>query len=824
MTDAALLATERRALALLDELLDVPDALREEWITRFSDDESVADRLRAMAEADRIATLRTGGAAALGGAASGPPPDRVGRYRLTGLVGRGGMGAVWRAERDAGDFAHEVAVKLIKPGLIGDALSARFAIERQTLAGLNHPNIARLYDGGETADGQPYIVMELIDGVAIDRWADAHGLDAAGRRRMVRAVALAVAHAHARLVTHRDITPMNVLVTADGTPKLIDFGIARPADADDAPTATDIAGLGRLLGRLLPRPTADEAAIIARATAEDDRQRYPTAQALADDLAALDAGRPVAAMAGGRWYRWRKFVARNRAGVAAGAIALLALLGGLAVSQWSLVRANKARTAEAERFDELRRLAGFMVFDLNDRLHRVPGTTASRAALVGEAQAYLTRLSETAGAARDVRLDTARGLLRLAEVQASPAERNLGEVEAAQANLARARAILSGLDAEAAGDPAVTVERARLDAVAALFAIHHDRKGEDAAKLLAAAERGIETVPPGGRDMRWHLARRDIGRAALELWATDEKLDRLDAEARAHAARAAAWPPPLAASATAAIEQAHARYALGLVQSLRATGDHGAALLLDSHRLFAGAERAQRDNPNLLYMIGWSGLDAYASMQRAGRMEEAEAPLLAATRAIERLVELDPVDRSSARLARNAGETLAQHLSNTGCPVEAIAAQRAVIARTKAGVTNLPDAHSRADLGFNYMILGLIAKKAGDRGLTCASWQTALGDFRAVAAEGRLIGFHAGFLPGLERNVEGCRAGLALAALGPLRYRPAGLSALQHEAVPADRPQREGEAAGQADGFRRPALLAHDPPAGAREDTGPAGA
>lgn len=266
---------EREAISLFDDLLDVPETARARWIDERTADPAVKARLAELLEADRIASLSTGGAA-LGLVGSAPLPERIGRYRITALIGRGGMGAVYRGQRDSGDFAHEVAIKLIKPGLLSDALAERFRAERQTLATLQHPNIARLLDGGETEAGAPFIVMELITGLPIDRWAEARTLGTTDRIRLVETAADAVAHAHGRLVVHRDITPLNVLVQDDGTLKLIDFGIARPvpsgetgATADAPATTTDIAALGRLLARLVPQPDAELSAIIEKAARTD---------------------------------------------------------------------------------------------------------------------------------------------------------------------------------------------------------------------------------------------------------------------------------------------------------------------------------------------------------------------------------------------------------------------------------------------------------------------------------------------------------------------------------------------------------------------------
>jgi len=153
--------------------------------------------------------------------------QRVGPYRLVRMVGRGGMGSVYLAERADGHYEQTVALKLIRRGLDTDDILSRFAFERQILAGLDHPNIARLYDGGVTDDGRPYFAMEYVPGIPITDYCDQHRLSTQQRLALFRTVCRAVQHAHQNLVVHRDLKPSNILVTDDGQVKLLDFGIAK---------------------------------------------------------------------------------------------------------------------------------------------------------------------------------------------------------------------------------------------------------------------------------------------------------------------------------------------------------------------------------------------------------------------------------------------------------------------------------------------------------------------------------------------------------------------------------------------------------------------
>jgi hypothetical protein len=174
---------------------------------------------------------------------------RIGPYQVTGLIGHGGMGAVYRAIRADDAFRKQVAIKLVRRGLNTDEVVSRFRRERQILASLEHPHIARLLDGGSTADGLPYFVMEYIeDGLPVTEHCDRLKLTVEERLRLFLPVCEAVRHAHQNLVIHRDLKPTNILVNSEGTPKLLDFGIAKLLQADPAADAEQYTRTGvRLL-------------------------------------------------------------------------------------------------------------------------------------------------------------------------------------------------------------------------------------------------------------------------------------------------------------------------------------------------------------------------------------------------------------------------------------------------------------------------------------------------------------------------------------------------------------------------------------------------
>ncbi len=163
--------------------------------------------------------------------------ERIGPYRLIKVIGSGGMGVVYLAERADNQFEQQVAIKLVRQRLVDPQVELRLKAERQILADLDHPNIARLLDGGTTEDGTPYLVMEHIDGTPADEYCDHHRLGIDERLSLFRIICSAVHYAHQNLIVHRDIKPSNILVTEDGVPKLLDFGIARLIDTSGVATA-----------------------------------------------------------------------------------------------------------------------------------------------------------------------------------------------------------------------------------------------------------------------------------------------------------------------------------------------------------------------------------------------------------------------------------------------------------------------------------------------------------------------------------------------------------------------------------------------------------
>lgn len=312
-----------------------------------------------------------------------PMPDtRIGAWRLVRELGRGGMGTVYLAERVDAGFTQRVALKVVRGTFtLDDHLIARFRDERQILAALDHPGIARLVDGGVTPDGLPWYAMEHVDGVSITAYAHDARFTTRERLRLFLEVCDAVAHAHQRLVVHRDLKPSNLLVSADGRPRLVDFGVARLLTDTEAPFAEqpratrayaspeqlrgeaisatdDVHSLGVILLELLrgTRPGPDDRsgvdaldpdlrAIAGRAAAPNAAARYPSVGALADDINRHLEHHPVLARGDDPLYRTRRFMARHRLGVLGTLAVAGSLIGGLSLALVHAQRADRERDA-----------------------------------------------------------------------------------------------------------------------------------------------------------------------------------------------------------------------------------------------------------------------------------------------------------------------------------------------------------------------------------------------------------------------------------------------------------------------------------------------
>ncbi len=467
-------------------------------------------------------------------------PSRVGRrigaYHILEEIGHGGMGEVYRADRADGQYEKEVAIKLVRGGYDTAVVLERFRYERQILASLDHPNIARLLDGGTTDEGIPYLVMELIEGTPIDQYCDAHQLNVSERLRLFLQVCSAVQYAHQRLVIHRDIKPGNILVTKNGVPKLLDFGIAKILDPENSSattvagpmtpeyaspeqirgepitTATDVYSLGVVLYRLMagrsPYPmktrtphefaraiceweperpsvailimsgrgkeslsalegqpafetfssvsegsaaklrrrlTGDLDDIVMMSLRKEPQRRYASVEQFAEDIRRHLEGLPVIARRDSWRYRAGKFVARHKLGVAASALVLLAVAGGVSATIREARIADAHQRRAEQRFNDVRKLANSLMFEIHDAIRDLPGSTPARRLLVTRAQEYLDSLSEQSKGDASLQKELASAYERVGDVLGYPYAANLGDKAGALQNYRKALAIRESL-------------------------------------------------------------------------------------------------------------------------------------------------------------------------------------------------------------------------------------------------------------------------------------------------------------------------------------------------------------------------------------------
>jgi serine/threonine protein kinase len=463
---------------------------------------------------------------------------------LLEVIGRGGMGAVYLAERADGEVTQQVAVKLLPPGA-GATQRERFLQERQILASLAHPNIARMLGAGHVENGQPFLAMEYVKGKPIDVFCA--GLSIRQKVRLFLQVCAAVGYLHRNLIVHRDLKPSNILVTSEGEPRLLDFGIAKILDvATDSTvtsmrmltpdyaspeqvmggrisTATDIYSLGAVLYQLLagqpahefedhspetitrvvatrevtrpsqrsPELKGDLDFIVLKALRKDPLDRYGTVEQLAEDLAAFLESRTVTARSGNAWYRVRKFLRRYWVPVIAAALVVVTLSAGSYI-------ANRQRMIAERRFGQLHALSRRLL-DLETELNFTDLKLRNK--LISLSIEYLEGLGSEALNDKALALDTSNAYLQIGRIQGVPEWNQQGQYAEADKSLSKANAFADSVLRE---DP-----NNRL-ALWLSGNIAHDRA------VTAYAERNNEQVlaySPHVVDAFGRLAQLEIGRA-----------------------------------------------------------------------------------------------------------------------------------------------------------------------------------------------------------------------------------------------------------------------------------------------------------------------
>ncbi|MBS0433380.1 MAG: protein kinase [Proteobacteria bacterium] len=764
---------ERDALALFDAALDLATPEREAWLAQHcTGNEALRDRV--------LALLRSDAASGLLGVETGPaaePPAQIGPYRLEELIGSGGMGSVYKASRNDGLFEQTVAIKFVRPLGGRIAVEALVDAERRTLARLKHPGIARILDGGRTEQGLHYLVMEYVEGLAIDAHMARHALDARARVALLRDVCAAVADAHRKLVLHCDLKPANVLVDDSGRARLIDFGIARlrgviaPALphgftrgyaspqrlAGEAPTvADDVYALGVMLAELLGgqrpenaaalQPTglldAELAAVAQRASAAAPAERYASAEALADELQRWLDKRPVQAMPPHWRYRAAKLLQRHPWRVAAGAGALAGLLIALSLIATLYLRADAARREAEQRFEQVRSLANYMLGDLNASLEATPGSTAVRRELVERSQHYLDALAQTAGANLELQREVAVGLGRLAEIQGGWAVPNTGERQAARATFERAEGLLAALVAKHGERWPWRRDLARVQQRLADYygGVDNDsRKQRDkAAEAEAHARQALQQAVAAGAaprelgELQTVLSAARISQAFARDWLDDSAgalALALDEEARLGALEA---PQRAAMEFEPRIGRAANQAGDSLFFLNRF--DEALAAYRRAQQHYAQALQARPEDRRLIDSLAVSRWSSSLTLTELGRHAESLVDSELAMAQADRLIALDPGNDNAHRLRMILRSDRALVLGRLGRFAEAIDLAQASLRERRERAERTPElAEPARDALVPLHALADLYWRQGDKAAACATARQAIAGWERYA-------------------------------------------------------------------------------------------
>lgn len=826
----------RSVLDICDRALDLDNAARETYLNEVCQDDSA---LRAAVDA--VLSNLTLAERQLGDRADVPEPevpDVIGGWRLGAALGEGGMGQVYLASRERDGVRQTAAVKIMRGRFFPPGMLERFLAEREILARLNHPYIAGMIDSGSEG-GVPFLAMELIEGIAIDDWLNTRCASLDQRIDMIQKVAVAVHSAHQNLVVHRDLKPSNILVTEDGIPKLLDFGVAKLLDTAEAPptdvtrysgaaltpnyaspeqlldnhatTLSDVYSLGvlayeLLLGRRpydidvksqrrmvdsvatrsiagfeealhasdnLPRLAeqrglterqffrsvrGDLETVLRKAMASDPNARYPSVAAFSEDLDRARHGQPVTARPPSLRYLLGRWIARNRLPAALAVALSFSLVGGLVFSSWSLQRTQEAREQADARFEEVRELAGTLMFELYDEVARVPGTVSAQTLLASTANQYIDQLAADPNAPEDVRLEALRGYARLYGILNRQAVKELRIRERAISVFEHAERVAEQL----INNPSIS-SRAQLE-----IGKLRSRRGAD---LLA-----VDNDPDASRDMLI---------AALEAIDASTRDDRVLAEAtaaRLHVQQRQVnllkWEERYADAVDAAqrvateIETALAEFgdALGIERvagelwQIRGEAhywqDDYPAALKSYDTAIAYYERAAsvgHDGADVsadLSVVHWSRANTLIDMSRPedaavdyGRAIDLIAPALAR----------DPNDISTARRMAILRGSRAMALVQSGDTSAAIAEISKTNEWFEAQALAEPDTPmAQRSLAVSYYVTADIYRIAGESNAACGFFRESLNVWEAIDARFGISEFDSGQPPALREILRGC--------------------------------------------------------------------
>jgi non-specific serine/threonine protein kinase/serine/threonine-protein kinase len=748
---------------------------------------------------------------------------RIGPYRVTELIGEGGMGFVYAAVREDQDFQQKIAIKLVKRGMDTEAVLRRFRTERQILARLEHPNIARLFDGGITSDGLPYFVMEYLPGTPIHQYCEDRKLTLEDRLRLFLPVCAAVQFAHQNLVIHRDIKATNILVTEDGTPKLLDFGIAKLLSSDTSPgasrgtvtsqrmmtpdyaspeqmrgdpitTAADVYSLGVLLYEILasrrpfdlssvpteeigrriatvdPTPpsgaaphdrarnlTGDLDTIVMTAMQKEAERRYPSAQALAEDIRRYLDGLPLLARRDTIRYRTVKYVRRHKAGVAAAAATFVGLIAGGGVAIWQAAEAATEREAAERRFHDVRDLANALLFELDEALTALPGATYSRQLLMKRVLQYLDNLSNSRFADTALRRELAVAYERSGDVQGGAKSANLGDSAGALQSYRKAVEFFERLAREHPQDLQFLRDLARgYSKLSDVLAIVGDHGGalEFDRKMLAILER-LAAAAPQNRELR-----EDTGAAyqeiAGDLSRAGDMAGALDYRKKSFAVYEQLYKED---PARPAVRRGYALASKRLGRLLGRNGDMESARRCFQIALEIENANLAQDPVNVANRTALSltYVDAGDTYVAAGRLSEALAEFKKALAIREELAAADPRDFRINSMLAATHIRIGRSLLKLNRESEARPhLETALKQRLALSAINPSNAGAREEVAESYAVFGDAAIARGDCRDAAGWFAKAHAVSSELHARGQLGVYFTGELKRIESEMERC--------------------------------------------------------------------
>ncbi len=689
----------------------------------------------------------------------------IGPYKIEKLLGEGGMGSVYLAYREVEGYAMPVAIKIIRLSTLSDYARHRFRRERQILARLSHPNITRLLDGGVTADGLPYLVTEYVEGVPLDEYVATVKPPLRNRLALFLDLCSALAFAHRSLVVHGDIKPNNVLVSADGVPKLLDFGIARLLDPDSttitqtasialtpawaspeqlrgdpASIPADLYCLGRVFYELIagrppfalngrtPRQIAEIISgqiplpstisgnralagdldnIAIKAIDAEAVGRYSSADQFAEDIRRHLESRPILARRPTLFYRAGKFARRNRAGFVAAVAISLALTVGIGLTLWQARIAHSNAQLAIRHAEGVRKLANSFIFELDDTVAEFPGATKTRAAIMKAAVDYLDRLAADSTGDRSLRQELAVAYMKIADIQGRPGSANLGNTAAALEAYRRARQLWETLARESPDDDGLRVDLAdlyvRISAVQRLMGNFQDALEYDR-KALAVRKTLFEKEPGNLANMRG-LAQthNDL---AISLWQIGDTVGTM--EGRRHAIQlfeklVAANPKSVTDRRGLALSRA--RFGGVLLES----GDHKAALREFTEALALEKQLIEEQPANAQIRLSYATASRSLGRALAHTGDPAGAlPLLEQARSNIKVIALaDPNDVRVLSLLAGTRVSIGKTLLQLRRPKEALGhVQWALEKRERLADASPLNAGARGEIAEAHAVLG----------------------------------------------------------------------------------------------------------------------